>query len=181
MKLKVGTKVIYPSQGPCLIHSIVEKEIAGHAVSFYQLRLLDESGGDLFVPVARAQASGLRNMLSESELAQVLNHFNQPASAAKDWKQRASENTKRLASGSALELAEVVKSLTELSAHKELSFAESRVLDKARKLLISELAEVLHETRKSAEARLDEALSAPALVDSDGSSLKFTALFRKAR
>ena len=164
MKLRVGTKVIYPSQGPCLIGSIVEKEIAGNAVSFYQLSLLDESGGELFVPVEKAQASGLRQLLSKPELTQVLKHFTQPASATKDWKQRAADNAKRLASGSALELAEVVKSLTELSEKKELSFAESRVLDKARHLLIGELAEVMDETRSDAAARLDKAVKTRTLA-----------------
>ena len=164
MKLRVGTKVIYPSQGPCLIGAIVEKEIAGSAVSFYQLSLLDESGGELFVPVEKAQASGLRQLLSKLELTQVLKHFTQPASAAKDWKQRAAENAKRLASGSALEWAEVVKSLTELSDKKELSFAETRVLDKARHLLVGELAEVMEETRGAAIARLDKALKARTLA-----------------
>ncbi len=163
MKLRVGTKVIYPSQGPCLIGSIVEKEIAGNAVSFYQLSLLDESGGELFVPVEKAH-SGLRQLLSKPELTQVLKHFTQPASAAKDWKQRAADNAKRLASGSALELAEVVKSLTELSEKKELSFAETRVLDKARHLLVGELAEVMEETRSDAIARLDKALKARTLA-----------------
>jgi RNA polymerase-interacting CarD/CdnL/TRCF family regulator len=51
--------VIYPSQGPCLIGSVVQKMIAGSPVSFYQLALLDDSGGELFVPVDKAQASGL--------------------------------------------------------------------------------------------------------------------------
>ena len=159
MTLRVGTKVIYPSQGPCLIGSIVQKEIGGNAVSFYQLALLDESGGELFVPVAKAQASGLRQLLSKAELPRLLALFQQPPGVIKDWKQRASENAKRLASGSAFDLAEVVKSLTELSEKKELSFPESRVLDKARRLLISELAEVLKEPKSAAEARLDQALN----------------------
>ena len=158
MSLKVGSKMFYPSQGPCLISSIVQKEIGGHAVSFYQLALLDESGGELFVPVAKAQAGRLRRLLSKSEVAQLLKHFDQPIDAIRDWKQRASENAKYLASGSAFDLAKVVKSLTELSSKKELSFPEGRALDKARRLLICELAEVLKVPKSAAEARLNQAL-----------------------
>ena len=158
MSLTVGTKVIYPSQGPCLIGSIVQKEIGGNAVSFYQLALLDESGGELFVPVEKAQASGLRQLLSEAELSQLLSRFKQPVGSSKDWKQRANENSKRLASGSAFDLAEVVESLTELSNTKELSFREGQMLEKARKLLVSEIAEVISKPKSAAEELINEAL-----------------------
>ena len=158
MSLKVGSKVVYPSQGLCLIGSIVQKEIGGNAINFYQLALLDERGGELFVPVEKARAGGLRQLLSKAEVRRLLALFNQPANPVKEWRQRASENAKRLASGSAFELAEIVKSLTELSARKELSFPESRLLDKARRLLISELAEVLKEPHSVTEARLNQAL-----------------------
>ena len=160
MRLTVGSKVIYPSQGPCLIGAIVQKEIAGSPVSFYQLALLDDSGGELFVPVEKAHASGLRLLLHKSEVPKLLSQFKQPAGEAKDWKQRNNDNLKRLASGSAFDLAEIVKSLTELSERKELSFHESRTLDKARRLLVGELAEVLREPKSAAEELIDQALKA---------------------
>jgi CarD family transcriptional regulator len=164
MSLKVGSKVIYPSQGPCLVGAIVQKESGGQAASFYQLALLDESGGELFVPVAKAQASGLRQLLSKSEVARLLAHFKQPAGPIRDWKQRASENAKRLASGSPFELAEVVESLTALSYTKELSFREGQMLEKARKLLVSEIAEVISKPKSAAEELLNAALRKHSMV-----------------
>jgi CarD family transcriptional regulator len=164
MTLAVGAKVIYPNQGLCLIDSIVQKEIGGQSINFYQLALLDESGGELFVPVEKAQASGLRQVLSEAELQQLLNRFKQPTSAAKDWKQRANENSKRLASGSAFDLAEVVESLTVLSHTKELSFREGQMLEKARKLLVSEIAEVISKPKSAAEELINEALQKRSVV-----------------
>lgn len=158
MRLTVGSKVIYPNQGPCLIGAIVQKEIAGQPVSFYQLELLGESSGELFVPVERAKASGLRQMLNESEIPQLLKQLKQPVNASKDWKQRGNDNLKRFASGSAFDLAEIVESLTELSTTKELSFRESQMLDKARRLLISEIAEVINQPISSAVELLDQAL-----------------------
>ena len=160
MRLTVGSKVIYPSQGPCLIGSIVEKVIAGSPVRFYQLALLDDSSSELFIPVEKAQASGLRRLLSKSEIPNLLSQLKQPASAAKDWKQRASDNSKRLASGSVFDLAEIIKSLTALSESKDLSFHESRMLGKAKKLLVDEIAEVLRETKSAAEELIDQALKA---------------------
>ncbi|MBK6797363.1 MAG: hypothetical protein IPG76_11420 [Acidobacteria bacterium] len=55
--LTVGNKVFYPCQGPCLISSVVDKVVAGIPKSFYHLALLDDSGGELFVPVDMAQPS----------------------------------------------------------------------------------------------------------------------------
>lgn len=160
MRLAVGSKVIYPNQGPCLIGSIVQRVIAGSPVSFYQLALLDDSGGELFVPVDKARASGLRSLLSKAELPRLLSQLKQPAGAAKDWRQRNQDNLNRLASGSAFDLAEVIQSLTQLSERKELSFHESRMLNKAKKLLVSEVAEVLRETKSAAEELIDQALNA---------------------
>jgi len=164
MSLKVGSKMVYPSQGPCLISSIVQKEIGGQAISFYQLALLDERGGELFVPVEKAQAGGLRQLLSKSEVPRLLELFNRPADTTRDWKKRASENAKLLASGSAFDLAMVVKSLTELSSKKELSFPEGRALEKARRLLICELAEIFRVPKSAAEDRLNQALKAHANI-----------------
>ena len=164
MRLTVGSKVIYPNQGPCLIGSVVQKVIAGSPVSFYQLALLDGSGGELFVPVDKAQTTGLRSLLNSSEVPKLFHHLQQPIEAAKGWKQRAQDNSKRLASGSAFDLADVVKSLTELSEKKELSFPESRMLDKARRLLVCELAEVLKDTKSAVEGLIDQALKAGKIV-----------------
>jgi RNA polymerase-interacting CarD/CdnL/TRCF family regulator len=90
----------------------------------------------------------------------VLDLLKEPSGVDKDWKQRADQNFKLLTSGSAFDLAEVVKSLTKLGEKKALSFRESRTLEKARKLLIGEISEVMGETKSAAEKQIDEALKA---------------------
>ena len=165
VRLTVGSKVIYPSQGPCLIGSIVEKVIGGSPVRFYQLVLLGDSGGELFIPVEKAQGSGLRLLSSKAEILELLGQFKQPASAGKSWRQRAIENSKRLTSGLAFDLAEIIGSLTALSERKELSFHESRMLSKARKLLVDEIAEVLRATKSEAEGMIDRALKAQTIAE----------------
>ena len=74
--------------------------------------------------------------------------------------QRANDNFKLLTSGSAFDLAEIVKSLTGLGEEKALSFRESQTPEKARKLLIGEISEVMCETMSAAEEQIDEALRA---------------------
>lgn len=63
MLLTVGNKVIYPSQGPCLIGPVITKIVDGRPMSFHQLALLNDSGGELFVPVDQVQAIGVRLLL----------------------------------------------------------------------------------------------------------------------
>jgi CarD family transcriptional regulator, regulator of rRNA transcription len=156
--LTSGNKVVYPSQGPCLIGPVVKKVIDGKQISFYQLALLDDSGGELLVPVDKAQTIGIRPLLNRSDVPKVLGLLKDPPGAYKDWQQRANDNFKLITSGSAFDLAEVVKSLTRLSEKKALSFRESRTLEKARKLLIGEISEALGETKSAAEGHVDEAL-----------------------
>lgn len=75
-----------------------------------------------------------------------------------NWKRRTIENSALLASGSAFDLAEIIGSLTQLSGTKTLSPRDRRALDRARKNLICEIAEVMGETTSAAEEELDEAL-----------------------
>lgn len=159
--LSIGSKVMYPSQGPCLIGAVVNKEVAGNPMSFYRLALLDDSGGELFVPVEKVEDVGLRPLLNRSEIPQLLEQLMKTRQVDNDWKQRARDNTKLLTSGSAFDLAEVVESLTELNEKKPLSFRENQVLERAKRLLVCEISEVLDLTKGAAEEQINQALKAP--------------------
>ena len=158
MILTSGNKVIYPSQGPCLIGPVIKKVIDGRPVRFYQLALLDDSGGELFVPVDKVQTIGIRPLLNRSDIPKLLDLLKEPSGADKDWRQRALDNFKLLTSGSTFDLAKIVKSLTDVSEKRALSFRESQTLEKARKLLIGEISEVMGETKSATEEQINEAL-----------------------
>lgn len=159
MTLNIGNKVVYPCQGPCVINSIVEKVVADRPIRFYYLSLLD-NGGQLLVPVDKAQAIGVRLLLNKSEIPHLLGGLMQMSDVTSDWKQRAKENSQLLASGLALDVAAVVKSLTTLNDRKPLSALESQTLEKARKLLVGEIAAVMNEPWSAAEERVNQALQA---------------------
>ena len=158
--LTVGNKAIYPGQGPCLICSVVAKMVNSREMMFYRMTVLDDSGGELFVPVDKARDIGVRLLMKKSEIAPLLTQLKKRTKAADNWKQRASDNLKLLTSGSPFDLAEVVASLTELSDTRSLTLGESGTLLKARKLLICEISEVMDETKTAAELKLDQALTA---------------------
>ncbi len=127
---------------------------------FYQLVVLDDHGGELFIPVDKAKAIGVRQMLERSEIPKLLNHL-KTGKGNDDWKKRAIDNSRRFASGSAFEIAKVVGSLSNRKKSKLLSLSESTTLERARKLLICEVSEVMGETRTAAEEQIDKALEAP--------------------
>lgn len=86
-----------------------------------------------------------------------------------DWKDRFKENSEKMRSGGLLEIAEVLKSLLVLQRSKPLSFREKKMLDRARFMLITEIAvsrcipeaaaaEVLRKTLAKASLELPSAL-----------------------
>jgi CarD family transcriptional regulator len=61
--------------------------------------------------------------------------------------------------GDVFEVSDVLKNLTYLSHIKPLSFREQRMLERARYLVISELAAVCRQPECSIEPRVEEALA----------------------
>jgi CarD family transcriptional regulator len=157
--LSVGNKIVYPYQGPCLIGAVVQKVVGGRRTSFYQLARLDDIGGALFVPVDKIGDLKIRQLTPRSDIPKLLRRLQRPASTVINWKQRAIDNLKLLASGSAFDLAEVVESLTELNEARTLSPRDREMLDRARRILICEISEVTGETKNATEEQVDQALN----------------------
>ena len=164
MTLTVGDKVVYPGRGPCLVGGVVRKVVCGTSASFYRLALLDDSRAELFVPVDNLPDLRMRALLDRSEVPKLLGRLKARARVTKDpgtpkhWRQRQLENSKLFRSGSIFDLAQMVESLTSLSGNRSLATHEQAMLDRARKLLICEISEVMHESKTAAEARIDSAL-----------------------
>lgn len=160
MLLTIGNKVIYPSHGPCLVSSIVDKVVNEQPITFYQLAVLNDGRGTLLVPVDKAKAVGLRLLLKPPQIPELLDRLKRPSTASADRRQRVRDNLKLLLSGSAFDLAEIVESLSELVETKPLSHGERGTLDRAKRLLVCEISEVTGETKQEAEKQVDLALVA---------------------
>ncbi len=154
----IGNKVVYPSQGPCLIDAEESKIVAGRTIRFYRLTLLDDSGDAVFVPLDKFKALRMRHLMGKSEIPKLLNHLENLVTTSKNWKQRAIDNLKLMSSGSAFDLAEIVESLTVLNEIKALSLRDRQTLDKAKKFLVCEISEVMGETKSTAKEHVDKAL-----------------------
>ena len=160
MILTIGSKVVYPCQGPCLVGAVVKRVIAGEPRSFYHLVVLNDNGGELFVPEDKVQVIGIRPLAQRSDIPKLLGQLMKTAEMDKDWKQRAIDILRLFTSGSAFDLAQIVGSLTGLSKTKKLSIRESWTLVRARNLLVCEISEVMGETKSAAEEHVDQALRA---------------------
>ena len=160
MLLAIGNKVIYPSQGPCLISSIVDKVVNEQVMTFYELNVLNDCRGKLLVPVEKAKTIGIRPLLKKPDITKLLDQLKRPSKASADRKQRVRDNLKLLMSGSAFDLAEIVESLNELIETKALSQGERVTLERAKRLLICEISEVTGETKEEVEEQVDRALIA---------------------
>ena len=158
MILTVGDKVSYPCQGPCLIGPIVKRVVDGKLTEFHHLTVLVDGGGELLVPLDKAHAGGIRRLLDRSEIPKLLDQLTKASRPAERWNQRAMDNLKLFTSGSAFDLAEIVESLCELRKTKALSPSDRETLERARKLLVCEISEVMGETKSESEEQIDRAL-----------------------
>ena len=156
---KVGQKVVYPNHGIGTIEQIEQKQIGASSLPFYTLRLA-ANNSLVLVPVSNASEVGLRSPISSGEcemLFKVLaDDFSFPAN---DWKDRFKDFSEKMRTGDIFEAADVLKHLTYLSHLKPLSFREQRMLERARYLVISELAAVCRQPECNIEPRVEEALT----------------------
>jgi CarD family transcriptional regulator len=111
------------------------------------------------VPVHNTRAVGLRKVLTRREVSRVLKTLRDgEVTTYDDWKGRFQANSEKMRTGDIKAVAEVLKSLTVLNEVKPLSYRERKMLDRARFLLVSELAEASGKDVQEVETQIDEAL-----------------------
>src|SRR5215212_4255111 len=156
---KVGQKVVYPNHGIGTIEQIEQKQIGPNSLPFYTLRLA-ATNSLVLVPVANATEVGLRPPISHGECEMLIKNLSDDfSSPAHDWKDRFKDFSEKMRTGDIFEVADVLKNLTFLSHIKPLSFREQRMLERARYLVISELAAVCRQPECNVEPRVEQALA----------------------
>ena len=159
MDFKLGDKVVYPNQGVGIIEQISYGYLNGKSERYYLLKIV-ASGLRVMVPQANTQNVGLRPVIRSADADSVLTFLQRtPSLKAADWKHRFKENSDRMRTGTLLEVAAVLKGLVALSRTKPLSFREKKMLDRAKHLLISELATARNKTEVVMETHIVQALA----------------------
>jgi CarD family transcriptional regulator len=156
---KLGQKVVYPNHGVGLIEQISYGYVNGKSERFYMLRIVS-SGLKVMVPPSNIDNVGLRPVIRNTQAGAVLSYLEKGRSDSHhDWKHRFKENSDRMRTGSLMEVATVLKGLVALSRTKPLSFREKKMLDRAKYLLVSELATVRNTSEQAVEGNIVRALA----------------------
>lgn len=159
MDYKIGDKVVYPNHGVGIIEQINFGFLNGHTEKYYMLKIYS-SGLKVMVPAMNAISVGLRPVIRNGETLKVLTFLEKgKPNSHHDWKHRFKENSERMRTGALIEVAAVLKSLVSLSRTKPLSFREKKMLERAKYLLISELATARNTSPETMEGALIKSLA----------------------
>lgn len=159
MEFRIGEKVVYPNHGVGIIEEVTNKSVNGVPEEFYMLRI-HSNASLVMVPTANVKSVGLRRIIKKADvdgLFKVLaGDFFEPES---DWKGRYKDHSEKMRTGSIFQVAEVLRNLVYLSYKKSLSFREKRMLDRAKQLIVCEVATVRGLNEKAVEEQIDRALT----------------------
>src|SRR5436309_9875732 len=154
----IGDRVVYPNHGVGIVEQIGSRTL-GEQIEKYYLLNIKSSNLKVTVPFHSVGVVGLQRVVKNGEIQRILDFLSDGESAnAADWKDRFKENSDRMRTGSLLEVAAVLKNLLVLKETKSLSFREMKMLERARYLLVSELALARNVEESSIEVLLTKSL-----------------------
>jgi CarD family transcriptional regulator len=158
-EFKIGDKVVYPNHGLGIIEQIEKRSMGDRMEEFLTLRIV-ANDSTVMVPRSNTTNVGLRRVVTRKEVEEVFDVLKDTKiTLYDDWKGRFQENSDKMRTGSITEVARVFKSLSHLALQKNLSYRERRMLDKAKYLIVSEIAEVERMPVDQVEAKIDRAVS----------------------
>jgi CarD family transcriptional regulator len=160
-EFEVGEKAVYPAQGVAEVVGIDTKEIMGTSQTFYVLRVLD-SDKKIMIPVDNVENVGLRSIISPAEVEEVYDILRERDVDlnTQTWNRRYRAYVEKIQTGSAFEIAEVLRDLNLLKFEKTLSFGERKMQDTARRLFVQELAIAKDATEQEIIDELEHIFSA---------------------
>jgi CarD family transcriptional regulator, regulator of rRNA transcription len=157
--LQIGDKVVYPNHGVGVIEQISSRTSGATVERFYLLKI-KASSLKVMIPFASIANVGLRRVVKNGEVQKIMDFLTDGECLNNmDWKYRFKENSDKMRTGSLIEVAAVLKGLLLLNQSKPLSFREKKMLERARYLLVSELAMAKDLEEDQVEQLLTKALS----------------------
>lgn len=162
----VYDKVVYPGHGVAQIQRIVEKNVSGAVITFYELTFLHKDV-TVLVPTDNAEVVGIRPLSSQENLKDIFHILSKPSQRStqyefttSNWNKRNKEYQLKLRTGSLKELSEIYRDLRFIETQKELSFGEKNLLQQTETLLVEEIALVQKSEHDKTAAQI-RALIAP--------------------
>ncbi len=139
---KIGDKVAHPIFGVGNIANIEEKHILDKDEKYYILDLYTNQM-TLMIPIRRAKDIGLRKIISKDKLPEVLDILGyEMDKMEQDYKSRIKRQMEMVDSGNLKKVAQVVRNYNRRKKTETLSATEKSLLERARKILTSEIKAV---------------------------------------
>lgn len=161
---EVGDKVVYPHHGAGTVLAKEFHEIRGERHEYLTIEIL-QPPMTVMVPCDNAETAGLRPVINERAVGEVLSVLAAEGSEMPaQWNQRFKRNQEKLRSGDILELAEVVRNLERRQQDARLSPGEMQMLERARRVLVSELMFARKIDEDDANQLIDDALSGKLVI-----------------
>lgn len=155
----IGDKVVYPNHGVGIIEQISSRTVGETVENYYLLKIVSNSL-KVMVPFHNVDSVGLRRVVKNGEVQKIVDFLTDAECENNaDWKNRFKENSDRMRTGSLMDVAAVLKGLLLLNQSKPLSFREKKMLERARYLLVSELAMAKNCDESRIHNMLSEALA----------------------
>jgi CarD family transcriptional regulator len=152
---RVGDKAVYPAQGVGEILAVESRDIMGKAMEVYVMRIL-ERDMTILIPVSKSHEIGLRSVMGNDEVTAVFQVLKQRrrVNDSQTWNRRFREYSEKIRTGSAVEIAHVLRDLYLLRSGKNLSYGEKRMLHTAMELLSQEIAVAQGQKMAQAQAQI---------------------------
>lgn len=154
---KIGDKIVYAIHGAGTIVDIQEIEILDNKETYYILQL---PINDIKVSIPVSDSEGIRSVISKEEGQKVIDILkSKRTDMSENWGKRYRENLEHIKTGDIFEIADIVRNLTILNEEKGLSASEKKMLNNAKRVMVSELVIVGSLTKDEANSMIEDAIS----------------------
>ncbi|WP_049690028.1 CarD family transcriptional regulator [Anaerococcus jeddahensis] len=155
---KIGDKIVYPMHGAGIIDSVQTKEFLGEEKEYFILKM-PIGNMDISIPKANINKMNIRDIISKKEGEEILAILEEdPEELNSNWNLRYRENQEILKTGDIFKIANMVRDLVALDDDKGLSTTEKKLLNRARRIMASELVLSGSLEKDEAEKMIDESI-----------------------
>ena len=160
MDFRIGDKVVYPNHGVGIIEQITSRSVNGSDAEKYYMLRIHSNASLVMVPLSNVKSVGMRRIIKRADVDHLFKLLQEDIFEPEaDWKGRYKDHSEKMRTGSIFQVAEVLRNLMYLSFKKSLSFREKRMLDRAKQLIVSEVATVKGVAEKSVEEHIDRIMT----------------------
>ena len=155
---KIGDKIVYPMHGAGVIDSVEIKEFLGEEKEYFILKM-PIGNMDISIPKSNIKKMNIRDVISKEEGEKILKILEEdPEDLNSNWNLRYRKNQEILKTGDIFKIAVMVRDLVALDDDKGLSTTEKKLLNRARRIMASELVMSGSLEKDEAEKMIDESI-----------------------